>query len=51
MHCVYSIKVHFKDSKGALIKTVEASEGDSLLDIAHEYDVDLEGVHVWQNES
>ncbi|KAG5350934.1 hypothetical protein C0989_008620 [Termitomyces sp. Mn162] len=37
------IKVHFKDSKGNLIKTVEANEGDDLLSIAHEYDIDLEG--------
>jgi len=37
------IKVHFKDSKGNLLKTVEANEGDNILDIAHEYDVDLEG--------
>ncbi|KAG6844445.1 hypothetical protein H0H87_006899 [Tephrocybe sp. NHM501043] len=36
------IKVHFKDSKGDLIKTVEANEGDDLLSIAHEYDIDLE---------
>jgi ferredoxin len=40
-----SIKVHFKDSKGNLLKTVEGNEGDSLLDIAHEYDIDLEGVY------
>ena len=39
------IKVHFKDSKGNLLKTVEGNEGDSLLDIAHEHDVDLEGVY------
>ena len=38
-----SIKVHFKDSKGNLIKTVEAMEGDDILSIAHEYDIDLEG--------
>lgn len=38
------IKVHFKDSKGNLIKTVEANEGDDLLAIAHEYDIDLEGM-------
>jgi hypothetical protein len=38
------IKVHFKDSKGALLKTVEANEGDDILSIAHEYDIDLEGV-------
>ncbi|KAM5539790.1 hypothetical protein V8D89_006603 [Ganoderma adspersum] len=37
------IKVHFKDSKGNLIKTVEANEGDDILAIAHEYDIDLEG--------
>ncbi|KAF8237545.1 ferredoxin [Tricholoma matsutake] len=37
------IKVHFKDSKGAPLKTVEANEGDDLLSIAHEYDIDLEG--------
>ena len=38
-----SIKVHFRDHKGNLIKTVEANEGDDLLSIAHEYDIDLEG--------
>ncbi|KIK07549.1 hypothetical protein K443DRAFT_128955 [Laccaria amethystina LaAM-08-1] len=37
------IKVHFKDSKGNLLKTVEANEGDDILAIAHEYDIDLEG--------
>ncbi|KAF5381038.1 hypothetical protein D9615_004158 [Tricholomella constricta] len=37
------IKIHFNDSKGILIKTVEANEGDDLLSIAHEYDIDLEG--------
>ncbi|KAJ7227252.1 ferredoxin [Mycena pura] len=37
------VKVHFKDSKGALVKTVEANEGDDLLSIAHEHDIDLEG--------
>ncbi|EIN13821.1 ferredoxin [Punctularia strigosozonata HHB-11173 SS5] len=37
------IKLHFKDSKGNLIKTVEANEGDDILSIAHEYDIDLEG--------
>lgn len=35
--------MHFKDSKGNLLKTVEANEGDDLLTIAHEYDIDLEG--------
>ncbi|KAI8968698.1 2Fe-2S ferredoxin-type domain-containing protein [Trametes punicea] len=37
------IKVHFKDHKGNLIKTVEANDGDDILSIAHEYDIDLEG--------
>jgi len=37
------ISVHFRDSKGDLIKTVEANEGDNILDIAHEHDIDLEG--------
>ncbi|TBU21909.1 2Fe-2S ferredoxin-type domain-containing protein [Dichomitus squalens] len=37
------IKVHFKDSKGNHLKTVEANEGDDILAIAHEYDIDLEG--------
>lgn len=37
------IKLHFKDSKGNLIKTVEANEGDDILSIAHEHDIDLEG--------
>lgn len=37
------IKMHFKDSKGKLIKTVEANEGDDILSIAHEHDIDLEG--------
>ncbi|KAF7973034.1 hypothetical protein HWV62_16310 [Athelia sp. TMB] len=42
-HRCFSIKLHFKDSKGGLIKTVEANEGDDLLSIAHEHDIDLEG--------
>ncbi|KAF9036334.1 2Fe-2S ferredoxin-type domain-containing protein [Panaeolus papilionaceus] len=37
------LKVHFKDSNDKLIKTVEANEGDDILAIAHEYDIDLEG--------
>ncbi|KAG8956631.1 hypothetical protein FRC04_000109 [Tulasnella sp. 424] len=37
------IKIHFKDHSGELIKTIEGREGDSILDLAHEYDVDLEG--------
>jgi hypothetical protein len=38
-----SIKLHFRDSKGQLVKTVEANEGDDILSIAHEHDIDLEG--------
>ncbi|KDN44314.1 hypothetical protein RSAG8_05578, partial [Rhizoctonia solani AG-8 WAC10335] len=37
------IKLHFKDSKGELIKTIECNEGDNILDLAHEHDIDLEG--------
>ncbi|KAF9463197.1 2Fe-2S ferredoxin-type domain-containing protein [Collybia nuda] len=37
------IKIHFKDSKGTIIKSVEANEGDDLLSVAHEHDIDLEG--------
>lgn len=40
---MHRIKVHFKDSKGNVLKTVEANEGDDLLSVAHEYDIDLEG--------
>ena len=38
------LKVHFKDSKGAHLKTVEVNEGDDILSVAHEYDIDLEGM-------
>lgn len=38
-----SIKVTFLDPQGKEIKTVEGNEGDDLLSIAHEYDIDLEG--------
>ncbi|KAF8309645.1 ferredoxin [Clavulina sp. PMI_390] len=37
------LKVHFKNSKGTLLKTIEANPGDSILDLAHEHDIDLEG--------
>jgi hypothetical protein len=40
---LFRIKIHFKDSKGSLVKTIEANEGDDLLSIAHEHDIDLEG--------
>lgn len=41
--CFRRIKVHFKDSKGELIKTIEGNEGDDILSLAHEHDIDLEG--------
>ena len=37
------IKVIFRDSKGKDIKTIEGNEGDDILSLAHEHDVDLEG--------
>jgi len=37
------IKVHFKDSHGEPLKTVQVNEGDDILSIAHEHDIDLEG--------
>ncbi|WVR09303.1 hypothetical protein IAU60_006368 [Kwoniella sp. DSM 27419] len=37
------IKLVFQDSKGVEIKTIEGNEGDDILSLAHEYDVDLEG--------
>lgn len=37
------IKVTFRDAKGNDIKTIEGNEGDDLLSLAHEHDVDLEG--------
>ncbi len=40
---VHSIKMTFRDSKGNDIRTIEGNEGDDLLSLAHEYDVDLEG--------
>ncbi|KAJ2914580.1 hypothetical protein MD484_g5819, partial [Candolleomyces efflorescens] len=40
------IKLHFQDSKGNPIRTVEANEGDDILAVAHEYDIDLEGTQI-----
>lgn len=37
------IKLTFQDSKGKEIKTIEGNEGDDILSLAHEHDVDLEG--------
>lgn len=38
-----SIKITFRESSGKDIRTVECNEGDDLLSVAHEYDIDLEG--------
>jgi len=35
--------VTFKDAKGENVTEVEGNEGDDLLSLAHEWDVDLEG--------
>ena len=37
------IKLHFKDAQGNPLRTIEGNEGDNILDLAHEYDIDLEG--------
>ncbi|KAG7562978.1 hypothetical protein FFLO_01536 [Filobasidium floriforme] len=37
------IKITFQDSKGQTVTQVEGNEGDDLLSLAHEWDVDLEG--------
>jgi ferredoxin len=37
------LKITFKEASGKVIKTVEANEGDDILSIAHEHDIDLEG--------
>jgi len=37
------ITVHFHDSSNRLLKTIEGNEDDSLLDLAHEHDIDMEG--------
>ncbi|KAF8553466.1 ferredoxin [Imleria badia] len=37
------ITLHFKDHQGNPIKTIEATEGDDILSLAHEWDIDLEG--------
>lgn len=37
------IKVTFKDAKGGVVREIEGNEGDDLLSLAHEYDIDLEG--------
>ena len=41
-----SIKVLFKNSKGETLKEVEANEGDDIVDLSWEHDLDIEGVDV-----
>merc|ERR1712093_196491 len=36
------IKVTFKNHKGEVIKEVEANEGDDIVDLSWEYDLDIE---------
>ena len=38
-----SIKVTFKNAKGEVMKTVEANEGDDIVDLSWEHDLDIEG--------
>jgi ferredoxin len=37
------LKVKFVDSTGELLKQVEVNEGDDILSVAQEHDIDLEG--------
>lgn len=37
------ITIHFKRSTGELIETIEANEGDDIVDVSWEYDLDIEG--------
>jgi hypothetical protein len=43
-HAKSSVSVTFVTPDGDRT-TLQVSEGDSLLDIAHEHDIDLEGIH------
>ncbi|KAK9893415.1 ferredoxin, partial [Cystobasidium minutum MCA 4210] len=36
------VKVTFQNSKGETIKTVEGNEGDDIVDLSWEYDLDIE---------
>ncbi len=47
---IYSIKVTFTDRDGDEY-TVDAKLGDSLLEVAKEYDIDLEGIWHYHNYS
>lgn len=41
------IKLTFKKSTGEVIETVEANEGDDIVDVSWEYDLDIEGELMW----
>ena|ERR1700731_1980060 len=40
---LFRIKICFKDYSGRPLKNVEANEGDDILSVAHEHNIDLEG--------
>lgn len=40
--CLCSITLHFKKPNGEIV-TVEANEGDDIVDVSWEYDLDIEG--------
>lgn len=48
--CFFRIIIHFQDHKGNPIKSIEAQDGDNILDLAHEYDIDLEGTCVLERK-
>ncbi|KAK4694274.1 hypothetical protein P7C70_g8765, partial [Phenoliferia sp. Uapishka_3] len=40
-----SIQLTFKKSNGELIETVQANEGDDIVDVSWEYDLDIEDLY------
>jgi ferredoxin len=42
-HACFSVNVVFKNSKGEILKKLEVNEGDDILAIAQEHDIDIEG--------
>lgn len=38
------VQITFKNPKGEVIKTVEANEGDDIVDLSWEHDLDIEGI-------
>ena len=41
---LFSILVRFQKFNGEIIKEVEGNVGDDLVDLAWEYDIDIEGM-------